>query len=144
MASPRYSQQLPILSIAIASSLLFLRQLEQTKSFWDMEGVTHRSMPGNLLLVGFRPLASKQVYAQAIPRSWRPRINRRIRDSHRAIPDVRAPIDACRNFESRVPHPTVLVVRIVKLYVEINPFALRRNFELLVTLDISQIRAKEY
>src|SRR5438445_515245 len=51
---------------------------------------------------------------------------------------------ACRNFESRVPHPTILVVRLVKIYVEINPFALRRNFELLVMLDVSKIRANKY
>src|SRR6266699_947598 len=138
MASPRYIQQLPIISIAMASSLLFLRQLEQTKSFWDMEGVTHRRLPGNLLPVGLRPLASKQVYAQAITRSWRPFINRGIWDSHLPVPDVRRLIDARRNFESRVPYPTVLVVWLVKIYVEINPFALRRNLELLITLDVSK------
>src|SRR5947208_16290714 len=109
-----------------------------------MKGVTHRSPPGNLLPVGFRSLASKQVYAQGVARGWRPCINRGIRDSHRAVPDVRCLIDARGNFESRVPYPTVLVVRLVKIYIEINPFALRRDLELLVTLDISEIRAKEY
>src|SRR5207244_4046604 len=106
-----------------------------------MKGVTHRRPPGNLLPVRLWPLASKQVYAQAIPRSWRPHINRGIGNSHRAVPDVRRLIDARGNFESRVPHPTVLVVPLVKIYVEINPFALRRHFELLVKLDVSKVRA---
>src|SRR6266704_1447739 len=109
-----------------------------------MKGVAHRSLRSNLVPVRLRSLASKQVYAQGIARGRWPFINRGIGDPHRAVPDMRRLIDACRDFESRVPHPTVLVVRLVKIYVEINPFALRRNLKLLVTLDISEIRAKEY
>src|SRR5439155_22799538 len=109
-----------------------------------MKGVTHRSPPGNLLAVGFRSLASKLVYAQGVARGWRPCINRGIRDSHRAVPDVRRLIDACGNFVSRVPYPTVLVVRLVKIYVEINPFALRRNFDFLITLDVFEMLVNEY
>src|SRR5438445_8779711 len=91
-----------------------------------------------------RPLAAKQIYSQDIALSGRAFINRRIRDSHRAVPDVRRLIDARRNFESRVPCPTMLVVWLVEIYVEINPFALRRDFKLLITLDVINIRANEY
>src|SRR5215470_5186901 len=45
--------------------------------------------------------------------------------------------------ESGVPDPSVLMVRFIQIDIEINPLSLRRNFELLVALNVPEIRADE-
>src|SRR5215471_8273648 len=89
------------------------------------------------------PLTAKQVDAHGISGDGGTRINRSEGNAHRSVPSVRAFIDAGFYFETGVPCPPVFVVRLAQIDIQIDPFSLRRDFKLLIALDIRKIGADE-
>src|ERR1700734_3042218 len=104
----------------------------------------HGRLPGYLVNMLRRSLAAEQVYAQGVSGRRSPRIDRCHRDSHGGVPDLLLPIDPGGRFESRVPRPARLVMRIVQIHIQVDPFALRRNFEFLVMLYIREVGTDKY
>ena len=104
-----------------------------------MKAVAHRRLPGNLLRFWKRSLTAKEIYPQEIARRWRAVIDRRVWNSHCAVPDMRVPIDTRGDFESGVPGPATFVMRIVEIDIEIDPFTLRRKLEFFVALYVFKV-----
>src|ERR1035438_7960274 len=88
-----------------------------------------------------RPLTPKEVDAHGVSGDWGTRVDRSQGNAHRSVPGVRAFINARLYFEAGVPGPPVFVVRLAEVNIEVNPFALWRDFKLLVALDICKIGA---
>jgi hypothetical protein len=93
------------------------------------------------MTTGRRSLAAKEIDAQSVARSCPAGVNGSIRDLHRSIPDVSSAIDSRRNLQTRVSLPAFLVMRLFQIDVEVNPFTLPRDFELLVAFDIVEVGA---
>jgi hypothetical protein len=85
------------------------------------------------------PLTAKQVHAKAIACNWMAPIESSKGDSHRAVPDVCAGINACIYLESGVPGPSDSMIRQIKIDIEIDPLSLGRNLELLVPPNIMEV-----
>ena len=88
-------------------------------------------------------MSAEEVDAECIAIRWRTLVDSSERNPHRRIPDLRRMVDARGNLKSRVPLPTLLVMWLRQVDVKIDPFALRRDFELFIAPDILEIRADE-
>src|SRR5882762_10563992 len=109
-----------------------------------MKCFAHRWLPGYFVVFRRRALAAEQVDPQLVADCWRPGINCFPRYSHRAVPDMRLRINTREDFESGVPGPSLFVVRLVQVDIEVNPLALRRYFKFLITLDVLEVGTEEH
>src|SRR5438552_13326799 len=110
-------------------STLFQHQC--AKHLWDMKGGLHRRYPGSRSPLETIP--PEEIGSQHVPGSGGPRIDRKERDAHRAIPNAKIAVDMRRDFYPRSPHPSLLVIRAIEIHIDINPFPLWRYFEFFVS-----------
>src|SRR6202012_4871579 len=72
---------------------------------------------------------------------WRLRIDGSERNAHRPIPSLSVGVDACGGFKPGIPRPAFFMMGLVKIDVEIEPFALWRQFKLFVAMYMLEIGA---
>src|SRR5882762_2134016 len=109
-----------------------------------MKCIAHWSLPGYFMVIRGRALAAKQVDAQRCSDFWGAGVQRLPRYAHRAVPKVCRRINPRRDCESGVPRPTLFVVRLVQINIEVNPLALRRDLQLLVAPDILKVGSEKH
>src|SRR6266568_5785751 len=122
---------------------MLFHQLDRTKTVRNVKRVVHGRLPSYLLLMRMRSLTPKQVNTHRVPDDRRTRLDRSQGNAHRSVPRVHAFINARPHLEAGVPGPSVFVMRLAQVNIEINPLALWRDFKLLVALDIPKIGADE-
>ncbi len=108
-----------------------------------MEAVAHRGLPDNVFSLGRWPLSTEEVNAKSVAvRRWT-LVDSRERNAHGRVPSLSRTIDARGNLKFRVPLPAIFVLWLRQVDVKIDPFALRRDFELFIAPDILEVRADE-
>src|SRR5262249_41108958 len=143
-----FSKQAVIVSEAFARlysrfSISFLDQFQQAEAFGRMEAFAHGRLPGECVGIIRGTAAAEQIQAKHRSRSGRLRGDGGKRDPHGSVPDMFLLINFCEDFETGVPGPAVFVMGTVEIDIEVDPFALRRDFEFLVALDIGEVGADE-
>src|SRR3979411_1934735 len=118
-------------------------QPKNAEAVGDGEAVAHRRLPGNVFSPGGWPLSAVEVDAECNAIRRRTLGDSSERNPHRRIPALRGMGAGRGNLKSRVPLPTFLVMWGRQVDVKIDPFALRRDFELFIAPDIVEIRADE-
>src|SRR5271169_1727566 len=121
----------------------FRDQSKHSKSFWSVERMTHGGLPDNFNPVRRRALAAKQVDPKLITKCRSLVLQSREWNAHGSVPNLRDRVDASGYRETRVPGPSIFVMRLGQVNVEIDPLPLRRDFELFVSADVLKIRTDE-
>src|SRR5262249_2623843 len=105
--------------------ILVLYKSEQTEALRNVKGGTHGRLPHDFFLLLGVTLGAKQVHPECRAGTRIGQAKSSKGDSQGGIPDVLGWIDPGSVLESGVPHPTLFVVRLMQIDVQINPLILR-------------------
>jgi hypothetical protein len=118
------------------------REGQGPKHFRNVEGRTPRRLPNGKAVSG--PMSPAKIDTQGIPCGRGAGIQAGIRDAHKAEPDFFIIINSRGYFAARTPNPTLLMVRLVEIHIDIDPLALWRNLNLLISADVVRVGAEKY
>src|SRR5262245_4622351 len=117
-------------------------QPKRTEGLWHVKRDAVGRTPG-VVLSRVCATDSKETNAQLPACFGWTSIDRRKRDPHHAVPDTCLLVDAALDLITGVPARTLLLFRVPPIDLQIHPFALRRDLELLVAADVLEIRSDE-
>ena len=117
-------------------------QPKRTEGLWHVKrGAVGR--PPGVVLSRVCATDSKKTDAQLPALFGWASIDRREWYPHHAVPDMCLLVDATLDLIAGVPARTLLLFRVLPIDLQIHPFALRRDLELLVAADVLEIRSDE-
>lgn len=109
--------------------------------FRGMEAGLLRGLPCNLH--GFRSLTAEEVDTETMADPGFAGFNRGERNPHGPIPDIPILLNASGNLETGLPGSKGDLVRLLQIDIEIEPFALRGQFELSIAVDRVELGTDE-
>src|SRR5215469_2005315 len=109
-----------------------------------MKCLAHDRLPHDFRGTLGRTFRAIEIHTKSGSRNLSPRTERSEGNPHRCVPSVLTLIDSHHMLKSRVPRPTLFVMRLVEIDIQIDPFVLGRNLELFIALNVVKIRSDEY
>ena|SRR5438128_2097847 len=104
-----------------------LDQPKQAKFLRNVKRVTHRRLPNHRDPIRGRALAAKQIDSEPFPKCRRAALQGGEWHTHGSVPNLRCRVDASCYDKTGVPGPTILVMRLRQVDIQIDPLPLRRQ-----------------
>src|SRR5215475_2727973 len=116
---------------------------QKAEGFGHVVVVAVGRLPGDAFAVGGRALESVEVDSQFLAGLRLSFIDLVNRDAHLAVPDFLIGRDAGLHFKARIPLPVVVERGGAAVYIQIDPFAVRRDLKFGVAFDVLEVAADE-